>query len=506
MTHLLAGIQLPPYPGAVDLKRLLPEIIVGSLFLVLMMADLVVPASRRGLLAALSVAGYAGAFGAVIYAWFDAGDQGALAYNGTFAYDRFSLFADGLVLACGLLVTLISPGYLNRRGLHFGEFYGLIAGSVLGMMILAGAMNLMVIFLGLELLSVALYILSGFAHTEERSQEAGLKYLLLGGFASGFLLYGMALVYGETGHTNLTDISRSLTATGGQTDPLFLIGVTLMLVGFGFKITAAPFHFWSPDVYQGAPTNVTTFMSVATKVAAFAALIRVFSGVFNASFDKWDNFVIFIAIVSMVLGNVAALTQTSVKRLLAYSGIAQAGYILIGVAVNNPAATTASLFYLAAYAAMNLGAFAVITLMAGRGEDIDDYASLRGLYYRRPYIAGAMALFLFSLGGFPPTVGFFAKFFVFSAAIQNGQVSLALWGIATSAVSVYYYLRIGALMFTRPKEGESGYEWSRTGVLGGTVILVTVGSTVALGVLANVLYDVSSQAAASLPNILVPHT
>jgi len=507
VSHLLAALQLPPYPAAVDLKRLLPELITGGLFLALMLADLVVPASRRGLLAALSVAGFAAAFAAVVYGWFDAGDQGALAYNGSFAYDRFSLFADGIIIACGLLVTLISPGYLNRRGLHFGEFYGLIAGSVLGMMVLAGAMNLMIIFLGIELLSVALYILSGFAHTEERSQEAGLKYLLLGGFASGFLLYGMALVYGETGHTNLGDISRSLTAAGNTTDPLFLIGVTLMLVGFGFKITAAPFHFWSPDVYQGAPTNVTTFMSVATKVAAFAALIRVFSGVFTASFDKWDNFVIFISIVSMVLGNVAALTQTSLKRMLAYSGIAQAGYILIGVAVNNVAtATTASLFYLAAYAAMNLGAFSVITIMAGRGEDIDDYSGLRGLYYRRPYVAAAMALFLFSLGGFPPTVGFFAKFLVFSAAIQNGQVSLALWGIATSAISVYYYLRVGALMFARPREDESGYEWSRTGFLGGTVLLVTVASVVGLGIMTQVLLDVSSQAAASLTTIVAAHS
>jgi NADH-quinone oxidoreductase subunit N len=280
-----------------------------------------------------------------------------------------------------------------------------------------------------------------------------------------------------------------------------------MLVGFGFKVTAAPFHFWSPDVYQGSPTNVTTFMSVATKVAAFAALIRIFSGVFTATFDKWDNYIIFISILSMVLGNVAALTQTSVKRMLAYSGIAQAGYILIGVAVNNQAmGATASLFYLAAYATMNLGAFAVITVMAGRGEDIDDYSGLRGLYYRRPYVASAMALFLFSLGGFPPTVGFFAKFFVFRAAIDNGQVSLAMWGIATSAVSVYYYLRVAALMFTRPRDGETSYEWSRSGVLGGTVILVTAAGVVALGVLTNVLYDVSTQAASSLANLVGPHT
>lgn len=494
MSHLAAAIQTTPYPGGGDLKKILPELVLGGGFLLLMLLDLVVGPTRRSLLAAFTTVVFGLGFASVVYGWFDAGDSGSLAYNGTFAYDRFSLFTDGIVILSGLLVTLISPGYLNRRGLHYGEFYALIVGAVLGMMILAGAMNLMVIFLGIELLSVALYVLAGFAHTEERSQEAGIKYLLLGGFASGFLLYGMALVYGETGHTNLVDIEKTLTAASVGNDPLLLVGVTLMIVGFGFKVTAAPFHFWSPDVYQGSPTNVTTFMSVATKVAAFAAFIRVFTGVFNATYDKWSSLIIFVSIVSMVVGNVAALTQNSVKRMLAYSGIAQAGYILIGIAVQGPQATTSALFYLAAYTAMNLGAFAVITIMANRGEDIDSYDSLRGLYFRRPYVATAMALFLFSLGGFPPTVGFFAKFFVFQAAIQGGQISLALWGIATSAVSVYYYLRVSAIMFTRPREGEPGYEWARSGVLGGTVTLATVVGVIAFGVLANVLYDWSTMA------------
>lgn len=495
---IAAAIQLPPFPPTGDLKHILPVLVVSGAFLLLMLLDLVVPASRRTLLAGVAVLSLGATFGTILYGWFDAGSTGALAYSGSFAYDRFSLFIDAIVVLSALLVCIISPGYLNRRGLHYGEYYALILGAVAGMMLLAGAMNLMVIFLGIELLSIALYVLSGFAHTEERSQEAGLKYLLLGGFASGFLLMGMALVYGETGHTQLNQIAAALTAGGSSIDPLFLVGVMLLLVGFAFKVSAAPFHLWTPDVYQGAPTSVTTFMSVATKVAAFAALIRVFNYTFSFSFEKWSGLVVFVAIVSMVIGNVAALTQTSLKRMLAYSGVAQAGYILIGVAVENGSATVAALYYLAAYAAMNLGAFAVITIMSGRGEDIDSYDSIRGLFFRRPYVAGAMALFLLSLGGFPPTAGFIAKFLVFKAAIENGQTTLALWGIATSAISVFYYLRVGQLMFTRPREGEPGYEWPRTGVAGASVLATTVAATLVLGVLVFFLYDAASMAQLSI--------
>jgi len=502
---MIAAIQLPPFPPTHDLVKLLPELILSGAFVLLLLLDLVVPAVRRALLAVFSAASLVGTMVSIVFAWFDAGERGSLAYYGTFAYDRFSLFIDGIVVLSALLVVLISPAYLNRRGLHYGEYYSLILAATVGMMLLSGAMNLMVIFLGIELLSISLYVLSGFALTQPRSQEAGLKYLLLGGFASGFLLYGMALVYGETGHTQLTQIAQSLTAEGSTTDSLFLVGVGLIFVGFAFKISAAPFHFWTPDVYQGAPTSVTAFMSVATKVAAFAALIRVFNATFQGSFNKWGALVVFVSIISMAVGNLFALAQTSVKRMLAYSGIAQAGYILIGVAVESRDATIGSLYYLAVYAAMNLGAFAVITIMAGRGEDIDAYDSLRGLFYRRPYIAGAMALFLLSLGGFPPTAGFIAKFLVFRAAIDAGQVPLALWGIATSVISVFYYLRVGLIMFTRPRDGEVAYPWARTTVAGGTVMLVTSAATLAFGAVSvGFLYDVASMAqGGALPGL--PH-
>jgi NADH-quinone oxidoreductase subunit N len=433
-------------------------------------------------------------------------------YSGSFAYDRFALFIDAILLVSAALVLMIIPHYLNRRGIHYGEYYALILAATVGMMLLAGATSLMVIFLAIELLSLALYVLSGFARHEERSQEAALKYLLLGGFASGFLLFGMALIYGETGHTQLAQIAAAIQAERGI-DPLLLAGVLLLFIGFAFKVSAAPFHSWTPDVYQGAPTSVTTFMSVTTKVAAFAALVRVFTYTFDGGttnfYTSWEPVVALVAIASMVIGNVAALTQTSVKRMLAYSGIAQAGYILIGVAVgavvlpsgqSSSLGTIAVLYYLAAYAVSNIGAFAVITIMAGRGEDLDSYDGLRGLAHRRPFVAASMALFLFSLGGFPPTAGFFAKFLVFTAAINANQTPLALWGIATSAVSAFYYLRVGLLMYQRPNTDTEEYRWSRTGFAGSAVLVATTAGTLILGVLIVLVY---TAATSSLRGLIV---
>lgn len=502
--NLLAALPAVAPPPGGDIIGLLPEAILGGAFVVLMLLDLVVPASRRGWLAVFSVVAILGSGAAVVWGWFDAVTARTV-YDGAFAYDRFALFIDLILLVTALLSVLISPGYLNRRDSHYGEYYALILAATTGMMLLAGAASLMVIFLALELLSIALYILSGFARTEERSQEAAVKYLLLGAFASGFLLFGMALVYGETGHTQLEQIALAVQNGLATNDPLLYAGIALMFVGFAFKVSAAPFHTWTPDVYQGAPTSVTAFMSVATKVAAFATLIRVFSFTLPKLYDHWSAIVITVAILSMVIGNVAALTQTSVKRMLAYSGIAQAGYILIGVAVTpdaGSAGTVGALYYLAAYAFTNLGAFAVVTVMAGRGEDLDSYDSIRGLAFRRPYVAAAMGWFLLSLAGFPPTAGFFGKFLVFFAAIKLGNVPLALWGIATSAISVFYYLRVALLMYTRPAAEERQYRWSRTSLAGGTVLAVSSVGTLVLGVAVFLVYAMAQ--AAVPPGGIIP--
>jgi NADH-quinone oxidoreductase subunit N len=506
----LAQAALVPLvtPKGSDALGLLPEFVLAGGFVVLMLLDLVVPPSRRSWLAAISFLFIAASFGASMWGWFDSG-SGRAVYFGTVAYDKYAMFVNAVLLVSAALVVLISPQYLNRRGLHYGEYYSLILAATAGMMLLAGALSLMVIFLAIELLSVSLYVLSGFSRHEERSQEAALKYLLLGGFASGFLLYGMALVYGETGHTQLQQIGAALQAgtalaAPGNIDPLLLVGVILMFIGLAFKCSLVPFHTWTPDVYQGAPTSVTTFMSVTTKVAAFAAMVRVFTYTFPALYAHWEAIVYLVAIASMLLGNIAALTQNSVKRMLAYSGIAQAGYILIGVAVtpSGPGAanlgTIAVLYYLAAYAVTNIGAFAVITIMAGRGEDLDSYDGLRGLAYRRPYVAAAMGLFLLSLGGFPPTAGFFGKFFVFAAAIKTGQTPLALWGIATSAVSIFYYLRVALIMYQRPTEKQREYEWSRTTFGGGMVLFATTAGTLILGILVVLVYSAASAAQGGL--------
>jgi NADH-quinone oxidoreductase subunit N len=509
---LIAASPVPlTFPGGNDLVGILPELVLGAAFLLLMLLDLVVPASRRTWLAGFALLGVAATFVVTIFCWFNA-NPGRPVYSGSFAYDRYALFVDAILLVSAALVLMISPHYLNRRGIHYGEYYALILAATVGMMLLAGATSLMVIFLAIELLSLALYVLSGFSRHEERSQEAALKYLLLGGFASGFLLFGMALIYGETGHTQLAQISAAIQSERAI-DPLLLAGVLLVFIGFAFKVSAAPFHSWTPDVYQGAPTSVTTFMSVTTKVAAFAALVRVFTYSFDGGstnfYTNWEPVVALVAIASMVVGNVAALTQTSVKRMLAYSGIAQAGYILIGVAVgavvlpsgqSSSLGTIAVLYYLAAYAVSNIGAFAVITVMAGRGEDLDSYDGLRGLAYRRPFVAASMALFLFSLGGFPPTAGFFAKFLVFTAAINANQTPLALWGIATSAVSAFYYLRVGLLMYQRPTAAIEEYRWSRTGFPGSAVLVATTAGTLILGVLIALVY---TAATASLKGLIV---
>lgn len=490
---LLAALPLLQTPTANDAMGLLPVLVVSGGFVAVMLLDLVVPAERRSLLAAFSCLVVLGALGTVVFGWFDAASPRSV-YFGSYAYDRFSLFIDAILLVTAFLAIVVSPGYLRRRDTHYGEYYALILASTAGMMLLAGASSLMVIFLGLELLSIALYILSGFVRNEEKSQEAGVKYLLLGAFASGFLLFGMALVYGETGHTQLEQIGIAIRAAQG-TDPLLYTGAILMLVGFAFKISAAPFHFWTPDVYQGAPTSVTAFMSVATKVAAFAVLIRVFNYVLPTLYVHWAWAVIAISILSMVIGNVVALRQTSVKRMLAYSGIAQAGYILIGVALPGPdtSGTVAALYYMAAYALTNFGAFAVIVVMNGRGEDLDSYDNLRGLALRRPYVAAVMAWFLLSLAGFPPTAGFFGKFLIFVAAVKLGNVSLALWGIATSAVSAFYYLRVALLMYQKPEGGRT-YEWARTSFSGAGVLALSGIGTLVLGIAVFLVYTVAQNA------------
>src|ERR671934_1371668 len=360
-----------------DLSQVAPVVALTGFMLLAIIADLLLPRPRRGgVVAMFAVVGFAYSLGTAVYRWLYA--TGGYAYHRFATGDSFALFFEVLFASLGILTVALSHSYLRRRGLLQSEFHILTMAAVIGMMVLGSATSLVTVFLGLELLSISLYIMCAFARTDFRSQEAGAKYLLVGGFASAFVLYGMALVYGGAGTTVIPDIAQRL-GEGSGSNPLILLGILLMGVGFAFKVSAAPFHMWTPDVYQGAPIPVTAFMSVGTKAAAFAMIVRVFAGGLPHLAPQWQAVLVFVSVVSMGVGNLGAIVQTSLKRLLAYSGIAQAGYILIGVIAGGQNGLGAVLYYLFVYMFMNFGAFAVVTLLSGPDGDRDSFADLEGL-------------------------------------------------------------------------------------------------------------------------------
>jgi NADH-quinone oxidoreductase subunit N len=423
-----------------DLGQVAPIVALTGFMLLAIIADLALPRPRRGgVVAMFAVVGFAYSLGTALYRWLQA--SGGYAYHRFATGDNFALFFEVLFASLGILTVALSHSYLRRRGLLQSEFHILTMAAVVGMMVLASATSLVTVFLGLELLSISLYIMCGFARTDLRSQEAAAKYLLVGGFASAFVLYGMALVYGGAGTTVIPDIAQRL-GEGSGSNPLILLGVLLMGVGFAFKVSAAPFHMWTPDVYQGAPIPVTAFMSVGTKAAAFAMIVRVFAGGLPHLAPQWQAVLVFVSVASMGVGNLGAIVQTSLKRLLAYSGIAQAGYILIGVIAGGQNGLAAVLYYLFVYMFMNFGAFAVVTLLSTPDADGDSFADLEGLGRRNPVLAVAMTIFMLSLAGFPPSVGFFGKLFLFTAGVGAGYTWLVVWAVLMSVVSVFYYVRV----------------------------------------------------------------
>jgi NADH-quinone oxidoreductase subunit N len=423
-----------------DLGQIAPIATLTGFFLFAIVTDLVLPKRRRGgAVAIVAVTGFTYSLGTAVYRWLYA--QGGYAYHQFATGDNFALFFEILFATLGILTVALSHSYLRKRGMLESEFHILIMAAVIGMMVLASATSLVTVFLGLELLSIALYIVCGYARTDSRSQEAAAKYLLVGGFASAFVLYGMALIYGGAGTTVIPEIATRLDASASG-NPLILLGIVLMGVGFAFKVSAAPFHMWTPDVYQGAPIPVTAFMSVGTKAAAFAMIVRVFAGGLPHLAPEWQALLAFVAATSMVVGNLMAIGQSSLKRLLAYSGVAQAGYILIGVIAGGQSGLAAVLYYLFVYMFMNFGAFAVITLLAGPEGDRDRIDDLEGLAKRNPWMAVLMSVFMLSLAGFPPSVGFFGKLFLFTAGVSAGYTWLVVLAVVMSVVSVFYYVRV----------------------------------------------------------------
>ena len=413
--------------------------------LLVMIIDIFLPARQRGLLVIVALLGVASSAAStlVLYQQSDSPD----AFAGMIASDHLTLFASLVILTATGLSLILSPGYIERQGIRQqGEFYALVLLAATGMLLLAAATNLMTIFLGIELLSLPLYVLCAFAPGQQRAHEAGMKYFLLSSFASGFLLYGMALTYGATGATNLSEIQRFITthhvSFSDGFGPLLVAGMGLLAVGLAFKVSAIPFHAWTPDVYQGAPTSVTALMSVGTKTAAFIALIRLFDITFVSLVNEWQGILWALAVLTMIGGNLMAATQTNVKRLLSYSSIAHAGYILIGVSLGTRLGISATLFYLAAYSMMNIGAFGVVLALervAGLGTELADY---NGLGARRPLLAAMLSVFLFALAGIPGTVGFIGKYTVFAAASAAGHAELTIIAIIASMIGFYYYLRI----------------------------------------------------------------
>jgi NADH-quinone oxidoreductase subunit N len=441
---------------------LLPELVLAVGVMVLMIVDI----GRRGedgapLLAGLSVAILLLGIGASLLIW---GRPPVEYLNGAVS-DGFALSVRLVILIAGVFGVLLSRNYLPAIERQGGAFYSLQLLAIIGMMLMGTATNLIVLFIALEIFSLALYILCGFYRESPRSIEAAMKYFLLGAFASTFFVYGSALLYGAGGSTQYTRIHETLTAGGGNPS-LVLPGIALLLVGFGFKVSLVPFHMWTPDVYQGAPTPVTAFMSVGTKAAAFAGFFRLMMTALPSFHDQWAAPLAVLAVLTMTVGNLTALRQSSVKRMLAYSGIAHAGNILIALVAGTGAASSAAAFYLFSYAFMNVGAFAVIIALEkkyGSENDVEQ-SNLAGIAERFPALAAAMAIFMLSLSGIPPLAGFFGKFLVFKAAVEAGWAWLVVIGVLNSAISAYYYLRIVVAMYFQPL-AEDGEETERLSIL-----------------------------------------
>ena len=464
-----------------DFYYVLPEIILTFGALVLLVVDVMLPKrDGDGVIFGVAIATLLATAAAVL----SFAGVNTTASAGLLAIDGFATFFKLIFILSAVMTVLMSGSYLRVEGVRAGEYCFLILCATLGMMFMASGVDLITLFIGLETMAIAFYILAGFLKPSQRSNEAAVKYFLLGAFSLGLLLYGMSLLYGATGTTSLDGIATVL--AGGERSLILSLALVLIAAGMGFKIAAVPFHMWAPDVYEGAPTPVTAFLSVGSKAASFAMLLRILFVGLPFLVSDWQTLFWVLAALTMTVGNIAAITQTNTKRMLAYSSIAHAGYVLVGVVSGTERGIAATLVYLWVYLFMQLGAFAIISML--RRQDVvgDELKDLSGLYFRKPFAAIAMLIFMLSLGGIPPTAGFMGKVWVFGAAIEQGFVWLAVIGVANSAISLYYYYRVIVFMWLKEETLGSDIEM---GPAMATVLGIAVVGTILFGIFPDMLFD-----------------
>ncbi len=426
----------------IDLISLAPVLVLSVFAMGVLLLDLFAGKNKSGLVFVSLIGLLMTAISA-----FAKGDLPVHSFGGSYVVDHLSICFTMIFCMSSALAILLSVEYNNRVKIKVGEYYSLILFCTVGMIILASSTDLIMIFLGIEIVSICLYVLAGIRRDDPKSNEASLKYFLLGAFATGFLLYGMTLLYGTTGTTKLVEIARLLYTGETSSQPLMMMGVILLVIGFGFKVASVPFHMWAPDVYQGAPSPITAFMAVGPKAAAFAAFFRVFAEGLQELSPSWNVILSVVAVLTMFVGNLGAILQTNIKRLMAYSSVSHVGYILIAIIAKNSLGSSSPIFYMLVYAFMIFGTFGIIILMGREGNENLELENYAGLGFRYPLLALSMSIFLLSLGGMPPLAGFIAKFYIFQAALNEGYVILVVFAVLNSAISFYYYLKVIVYMY-----------------------------------------------------------
>jgi NADH-quinone oxidoreductase subunit N len=474
-----------------ELDAIVPMLCVTLAALASMGAEAFRGENERLPIGGLGIVGLAGAAVSSILLW----NRSASGF-GVIQADNFGLFVTLTLVAVGVLTILFSAPVLERNAIPPGEYYSLVLFAIVGMMMMATASDLLVVFVALEILSLSVYVLTAIRRDNMAGNEAAFKYFLLGAFSSAFFLYGIAFTYGVAGSTRLSAIGAYLSAQALSSNPLILVAMALLLVGFAFKISAVPFHMWTPDAYEGAPAVVTGFMSTGVKAAAFAAFARVFLSAFEPFKADWAPVVAVIAALTMILGTVVGVAQTNLKRMLAYSSIAHGGYLLVGLVAANDIGKAAILFYLLAYSVTNLAAFGAIALLGARDRANDELRDYAGLWHTHPALAALVTVCLLSLGGLPPTAGFIGKWYIFSAAVSAGYYWLAIIGMLTSVISVFFYLRVVVMMYM--SERGTGEVPPRVAGLGMAALALSIAAIVYLGVLPTQVLNV---AAASISTI-----